>query len=311
MALHVRTPLIKSIPLSAKYGASVFLKLDNLQPSGSFKIRGIGKTVQNAVAKGTKHIMSSSGGNAGLAAAYAGYKLGVPVTVVLPHSAPAMVTDALQLYNAEAIFHGSQWSEAHAHAQALAADLNAHLVHPFAEETTWDGHSTIVDELVEDMPEPPDALVTVCGGGGLLMGLLRGLQRAQWSHIPTVVVETKGADSLAQSLQKKELVTLPGIESIAKTLGAATVDETMFKECLTLGSDKVRPWVTPDSAAVRACAEFLDDHRFLVEPSCGAGLASIYEKSPALGDSKRIVVIVCGGSLITRGLLEDFLDITS
>ena len=116
-----------------------------------------------------------------------------------------------------------------------------------------------------------------------------------------VVAETQGANALAASLEAGELVTLDGITSIAKSLGAATVSETVFNRCMDLGGDKVRPWVTTDEVATRACATFLDDHRVLVEPACGAGLAAVYEQSPQLtslnlSTSDTVVVEVCGGS---------------
>jgi hypothetical protein len=88
----------------------VYVKMDCMQPPGSFKIRGIGKTAQEAAARGVTHLVSSSGGNAGLATAYAGQQLGLPVTVVLPESTPRFVAGKLAQYGATAIFHGEHWA---------------------------------------------------------------------------------------------------------------------------------------------------------------------------------------------------------
>src|SRR5512136_2544023 len=87
-ALHIRTPLIESLPLSRRWGKQVWLKMENLQPTGSFKIRGIGLLCQTGREQGSKHFVSSSGGNAGYAAAYAGRKLHIPTTVFVPSTTP-------------------------------------------------------------------------------------------------------------------------------------------------------------------------------------------------------------------------------
>ena len=95
--LHLKTPLIKSLPLSRKYGAPVYLKLDNLQPPGSFKIRGIGLTCQKAKENGFKKIVGSSGGNAGMAMAYAANQLSMPLTLFIPKSTPQMMVDLIKV----------------------------------------------------------------------------------------------------------------------------------------------------------------------------------------------------------------------
>jgi len=305
--LHLNTPLLFSGPLSERLGADVYIKMDCMQPPGSFKIRGLGKTAQAAAARGVTHLVSSSGGNAGLATAYAGKQLGLPVTVVLPESTPRHIADKLALYGASAIFHGEHWAEANEKALTLAETLNGELIHPFEKESTWKGHASVVHEIADVLEAKPDAIVTVCGGGGLLMGILMGLDDVGWSEVPVVVAETDGADSMAQSLQAGELVTLPGIASIAKSLGATRVSEAVFNECQIRGPDLVRPWVTDDAAATRACLQFLEDHRVLVEPACGAGLAAVYERSPLLDGCNTVVVEVCGGALVENKNLREWM----
>ena len=102
--------------MSALLGRDVYLKLDAMQPSGSFKLRGIGYTCQKAIAEGANALVSSSGGNAGLATAYAGQRLRAPTTVVVPETTPEFIRERLRSLGAQVIVHGSQWSEAHAHA---------------------------------------------------------------------------------------------------------------------------------------------------------------------------------------------------
>lgn len=187
----------------------------------------------------------------------------------------------------------------------LAEELDGELIHPFEKESTWAGHATVIHEVANELKAPPDAIVTVCGGGGLLMGILLGLKDVGWETTPVVVAETAGADSLAVSLSSGKLETLPGITSIAKSLGATRVSEPVFDECMRLGPDLVKSWVTTDAAATKACVQFLEDHRVLVEPACGAGLAAVYEQSPALDGCNTVLVEVCGGALAdTQGLQQ-------
>lgn len=139
------------------------------------------------------------------------------------------------------------------------------------------------------------------------MGVLQGLEEVGWGEVPVLAVETEGADALSQSLRAGELVTLPEISSVAKSLGADKVSAAVFRRCCTLESrGLLRSWVTSDRAAVNACQAFLDDHRMLVEPACGASLAAVYEHADALQgypSLDNIVVEVCGGGVMTGEIL--------
>ena len=212
------------------------------------------------------------------------------VGVVVPETTPEFIRDRLRSYGADVIVHGSQWSEANAEAERVAERLNGALVHPFEGETTWIGHATVIHEIADDLAAlgaPPDrirpsAVVTCVGGGGLLAGVLRGLREVGWGDdVLAVAAETTGADSLATSLDRDEVSTLPGIASVAKSLGAASPSPAVFEMCR--GNPMVASWRVSDADAVEACAKFADDHRVLVEPACGAALAAVYSGSAALG----------------------------
>ncbi len=147
----------------------------------------------------------------------------------------------------------------------------------------------------------PGAIVVAVGGGGLLCGLLAGLHQVGWKEVPVLAVETAGAASLAASVQAGRLVTLDRITSIATTLGARTV----AGEALAWTQrHKIFPWIVTDRAAVEACLRFADEQRVLVEPACGAALASVYGRAKPLEDLAPIVVIVCGGAGVNLELLD-------
>ena len=184
-ALHVTTPLIESVPLGSITGSEVYLKLECVQPTGSFKIRGIGNACSLSCSDGSTALVASSGGNAGLAVAYSGRRLGVPVTIVVPESTPQLMRDRLRAEGADVVQHGAAWDESHALALEISDKKQAAYIHPFDDPRIWDGHASLVHE-VKATGIVPDLVVTVVGGGGLLCGVLQGLHEVGWSKVPVM-----------------------------------------------------------------------------------------------------------------------------
>ncbi len=301
MALHISTPLMESSPLSRAAGCAVWLKLECLQPPGSFKIRGIGAACEHYARQGAKRFVSSSGGNAGLAVAYAGRLLGVPVTVVVPATTSQRAIELLQQEGAELIVHGASWQEANAMAQSLLQETDAFL-HPFDNPLLWSGHASMIDEVAAT-GNRPDAVLLSVGGGGLMSGVMEGLARNGWGDVPVLAVETQGAASLHAAMQAGRRVELEAVTSLATSLGARQVCEQAF--ALSQGG-KVHSVLVSDRQAVAACSRFLDDHRLLVEPACGAALAVAYARAPELAAFRSVLLIVCGGATATADNLRQW-----
>lgn len=300
--LHERTPLLESRPLSAALGQRVLLKLEALQPVGSFKIRGIGALAQQLVAGGARRLVSSSGGNAGLAAAYAGRMLGVETLVVVPSTTPLAMRARIAAEGARVVEHGSAWDEAHAFALGLAREAGSAYVHPFDDPRIWRGHATLVEELAEQCARP-GLLVVAVGGGGLLCGILEGLECAGWGELPVLAVETEGAASCARSLAAGQLVELDAIRTIAVTLGAKRVAQKVLEWS---ARRPIESLVVSDRSALDALERFAADHRLLVEPACAAALAPVYERAPALRDRGPVLVVVCGGAGVSLELVREW-----
>ncbi|WP_406625325.1 pyridoxal-phosphate dependent enzyme [Acidovorax sp. SDU_ACID1] len=294
MPLHIATPCIESHPLSQAAGRRVWLKLENLQPPGSFKIRGIGLACEAHAQRGKRRFVSSSGGNAGIAVAYAGRRLGIPVTVVVPETTTERARALIRAEHADLIVHGKAWHEANALAQSLLGKDDAFL-HPFDDPLLWQGHASLVDEVAQN-GLTPGAVVLSVGGGGLYAGVVEGLRRNGWGDVPVIAAETHGADAFAQSLAQGERIALEAVTSIATSLAARQVCEQAFA---LARQHPTRSATVTDLAAVTACARFLDDHRLLVEPACGASLALAYANHAALGDAEDVLVVVCGGVTAT------------
>lgn len=299
MPLHLHTPLIESGAMPTRDGQSVWLKMEAMQPPGSFKIRGIGFACEEYVRRGATRFISSSGGNAGIAAAYAGRRLGVPVVVIVPETTTARAKELIARENAQVIVHGASFQEANALAQSMVTGTDA-FIHPFDDPLLWQGHASMIDEVAAAGMRP-DAVVLSVGGGGLLCGVVEGLRRNGWNDVPVAAVETFGADSFAQSLAAGERIELPGISSIATSLGARKVAQQAFAFAQ---QHPVRSVVVSDADAVQACLRFMDDHRVVVEPACGASLAVAYDAAKSLGEYSMVLVIVCGGVTATVGQLQ-------
>jgi len=299
MPLHLTTPLVQSTPLSLITGSDVWLKMDALQPPGSFKIRGIGLACQHYQSKGAKRFVSSSGGNAGLAVAWAGRQLGVPVIVVVPETTSARAVELLRQEEAEVVIQGASWQEANQHALSLMGDNDAFL-HPFDDPLLWQGHASLIDEVAATEVKP-DAVILSVGGGGLMSGIVEGLQRNGWHDVPVIAVETEGAASFHAALQAGSTVELAAITSIAGSLGAKRVCEQALRCAAT---HPIHSVLVSDRQAITACSRFLNDHRVLTELACGASLACVYDNHPLLASFKKPLVVVCGGATMTAEQLR-------
>lgn len=301
MSLHIETPLVESRPLSIAAQRSVWLKLEAVQVPGSFKIRGMGHACETYLARGAQRFVSSSGGNAGLAVAYAGRRLGVPVTVVVPETTTDRAKELLRLEGAEVIVRGASWQEANDYAQSLLGATDAFL-HPFDDPLLWQGHATMIDEIAQ-VGYRPDAVLLSVGGGGLLSGVVAGLHRNGWHDIPVFAVETEGTASFHAAIKAGHVVELERISGVATSLGAKRVCEQAL-QCAR--ARPIHSIVVSDQSALAACERFLADHRILVEPACGASLAPLYERAPELEDYASVLAIVCGGATATLDQIRDW-----
>ncbi|KAF9185577.1 hypothetical protein BGZ51_002561 [Haplosporangium sp. Z 767] len=257
------------------------------------------------------HLVCSSGGNAGLAVAYAGRQLKVKVTIVVPLSCSEFMKQKIRSENAIVEVEGEAWDEADMRARTIVAnDPHSAYIPPFDHADIWEGNSTMIDELKQQMGGiVPDAIVCSVGGGGLVNGVILGCQAAGWDKVPILAVETHGANSFQASVLAGGLVTLPKITSVATTLGAKRCSAKSLELSLV---HPVIPFAVSDAMAVSSCWKLLDDHRFLVEPACGASLSMAYSPTllahvlPDLDHKSNIVFILCGGSNISFDQLMEF-----
>jgi L-serine/L-threonine ammonia-lyase len=331
LGFYISTPMCQKVfekTAKTAVASNIWYKMEFLQPSGSFKDRGIGHMISKlndeSIATNSKKIdrlICSSGGNAGHSVATVGQKLGVAVDVFVPKTTKLIMLDLLKSRGANVTIHGDNWNEADAKAREMVKELekmqkSVAYIPPFDNPLIWDGNSTIVDEINTDIQqqqqqqlqqlqseggEPPDAIVVACGGGGLLRGIQLGVERYGWSSTKIIVCETEGAASFAAAKQNGgKVVHLNAITSIATSLGALAVIPEVLNHSNTFSV------VVSDSQALEACNSFLKSHRVLVEPACGAALAVLDSNhNSVLQGMKNVIVIVCGGSAINYEILHE------
>ena len=297
--LHINSPLITTKKILNDKNKNLYLKLDSSQPSGSFKIRGVGLACQRYKNNGAKMFISSSGGNAGMAVAYSGKKLNIPVTVVVPETTTDTAINLIKDQGAIVIIEGIDVDASHKIAMKLLKK-DFYYIHPYDDKHIWEGHSTIVDEILEKNLTP-DLIILSVGGGGLLTGISKGLNKHNIKDIPILAVETEGANSFENAYKNNSNMGISSINSIATSLGAKKVSDEAFA---CIDTNNISCEVVSDYSAVKACSDFYRDFNILVEPACGASLSVLYNNSINLIDKKNILVIVCGGIGVSHDKLR-------
>ncbi len=280
-------------PFLEKEGSatSFFIKMDCDQPSGSFKIRGMENLCRSYLAKGKQHFVASSGGNAGYSLAYVARELGAKVQVVLPQSTPAFMQEKIQYLGAKVTVFGKAWDEADQEARRIAEAEGWVYVSPFDDPLLWEGHASIITEDAGRYPKP-DAIVVSVGGGGLLTGVLQGLESLSWEDIPVFAIETEGAASFYQSWHAKQLIRLDTIRSKAGSLGAKTVSAKGFAFAQRFA---LQPRLVSDAQAAEGMKAFQEQFHQSVELACGAAIGYPLAHPEDFAAYTRVLVIGCGG----------------
>ncbi|TAN24653.1 MAG: threonine/serine dehydratase [Acidobacteria bacterium] len=288
-----RTPIAPSATFSRELGTHIYFKQELFQKTGSFKVRGAFNKMLPLPAG--SRVVAVSGGNHAQAVAYAASELGMHARILMPQTTPANYVAATHGYGAEVVLAPSI-ADAFAQAEA-AVGQGWTMVHPFDDPAVMAGQGTVALEILEDVPELTDVIVSI-GGGGLMTGVVAAV-KARKPQARVWGVETEGADAMAQALAAGKIVRLPAITSIAKTLGAPAVSET------TLAA--ARQWlesvtVVSDHEAVEALRFLLERSKLLTEPAASCTLAAARRLASHFTPSSHVVLILCGGNLALNDL---------
>jgi threo-3-hydroxy-L-aspartate ammonia-lyase len=293
-----RTPVVRSRSLDALAGMELYLKAENLQRAGSFKIRGAyNKIAQLPPRARERGVIAYSSGNHAQGVALAARLLGVPATIVVPETIIPAKRAATEAYGAELVYAGTTSSERRDHAEKLAAERQLDLVAPYDDPAIMAGQGTVALELLEDSPDI-DTLVVPIGGGGLMSGCAV-LARARRPKARILGVEPEGGDDTRRSLQAKQRVRIPPPQTIADGLRAVEPGELTFEVIRELVDDIV---LVSDAEIRQAVRLLLERTKLLVEPSGAVGLAAALAGKLPHGATPGIVL--SGGNIDPSTLRE-------
>lgn len=286
----IKTELIYSDYLSEQTGNKVYLKPENLQKTGAYKIRGayykISTLTEEERAKG---LITASAGNHAQGVAYAAKVYGCKAVIVMPTTTPLMKVDRTKSYGAEVVLYGNVYDEAAAHAAKLAAEHGYTFIHPFDDPAVATGQGTIAMEIIKELPTVDYILVPV-GGGGLAAGVST-LAKLLNPKIKVIGVEPAGANCLQASLAAGKPVTLPSVSTIADGTAVKTPGKKIFPY-LQKGLDDVI--TVEDDELIVAFLDIVENHKLIVENS---GLLTVAALKHLGVTGKKIVSVLSGGNM--------------
>jgi threonine dehydratase len=287
-----RTPTIGASPAHAPLSAdgTVTLKLECLQASGSFKARGAFSrlTLLDEAAR-ARGLVTASGGNHGIAVAYAARAAGLPATVVVPTGVHPDKAARIRSYGATLIIEGAVWDESNARAHAIAAETGGAYVHPFADPAVAAGQGTIALEALADDPGIDTFLVAI-GGGGLITGIAAAAAALK-PGIRIVGVEPVGAPTLSASLAAGHVVTLPSVTTRVPTLAARRTDEANFALIQRHVGQVV---LVEDDDLAHASRHLWAEYGLAADLSGAAAAAALLAGAYRPSPGERVCAIVCG-----------------
>ncbi len=292
--------VVHSIPVSSSHtfsrmsGAELYLKYENQQKTGSFKVRGaynkISKLMENP--DHPTAVVASSAGNHAQGVAFAAAASGLSATIVMPRSAPLAKVLATESYGAKVLLHGDCYDDAYNRAKEIEAETGAVFIHPFNDDDVMAGQGTIALEVLRDLPNV-DVVVIPAGGGGLLAGMAYGIKQIN-PRVKVVGVQSDGADAIVQSFKRKELVYIGDACTIAdgiavKCPGDLTVDiiNRYVDDMVTVNEEEIASTILL----------LLERSKQVVEPAGAVSLAAaINGKLPDIA-GKRVVCVLSGGNI--------------
>ena len=287
-----KTPLLNLSHLrrSPCADARLLLKLENLQPTGSFKVRGASnKLAMLTKAQKAAGLITASGGNHGLGVAFAAAQAGVPAVIYLPTSSPEAKANKLVSWGADVRLEGDAWDEANVAALAHAESSGMTYIHPFADPHVIHGQGTISLEILEKAPEV-DSLLVAIGGGGLIAGVATAAKLSS-SSIRVIGIEPVGAPTHFESRRAGDVVTLEKIETRAGTLAPRRSESINFELIQKYVDDIV---LVKDSDMERAARWLWDEFAIATELSGAAAVAALMTGAVEPEANTTVCAIVCG-----------------
>jgi len=297
------TPLCRSLFLSNLCSSNVFLKLENLQTTSSFKVRGaFNKLLHLTQREESLGIITASAGNHGQAVAYAAQKLGLPAKIVVPENTPCVKVDGIRKWGADLVLYGDGYDEAEQKAKELAKKDKCAYISPYDDELIVAGHGTAGLEIIKALPKV-DVVIVPVGGGGLISGISIAIKSLKPS-VKIVGVQSEASPVMYESLKTGKIVDVPRAKTIAEGLSGGiekgSITFEIAKKCIDT-------MILVKEATIRRAVYLLWAHeKQVVEGSGAAAIAPLIEDNGAFRD-KTVVCVVTGGN-IDDELFKDILS---
>lgn len=286
----LETKLIYSDFLSEKTGNQVYLKPENMQFTGAYKVRGAYYKISTLSAQERKKgLITASAGNHAQGVAYAAKKFGVKATIVMPTTTPLIKVNRTKSYGAEVVLYGDVYDEACAKAYELAEEKGYTFIHPFDDLAVATGQGTIAMEIFKELPLVEYILVPI-GGGGLATGVST-LAKLLNPKIKVIGVEPAGANCMQESLKNGKVTTLPGVNTIADGTAVKTPGSNIFPYIQKNLDDII---TVEDDELIVAFLDMVENHKMVVENS---GLLTVAALNKLNVKGKRVVSILSGGNM--------------
>jgi threonine dehydratase len=291
-----RTPLVRSNSLSERFHSNFYLKLELFQKTGAFKVRGaFNKILHLTCNEKPRGVVAVSGGNHAQAVAYVARTLGLQALILMPELTPQNYLEATQDYGARVVTTRTM-VEGFERVRDYQEQGWA-FIHPFDDPLVIAGQGTIGLEILEDVPQVTDVILSI-GGGGLAAGVGTAI-KSQRPDVRIWGVETDGADSMAHAWKAGRVVELPAITSIAHTLGAPAVSQ----RTLALAHQHLESvTVVSDAEAFAALTYLLERVKVLAEPASSCTLAGAEKLRQHFSPDHHVVLILCGGNIALTDL---------
>lgn len=300
-----KTGLFKSKRLSNITKNNVYIKAENLQTTGSFKIRGSFYKISTLLKeKSVKGLICASAGNHGQGVAYAGNFYGVNTIVVVPKITSFLKIDLIKGYGAEVIVYGDSYDEACEYALMLNKEKGYEFIHPFNDQLVSYGQGSVLIEILEEMPET-DIVLVPCGGGGLLSGICQ-IAKKYKPELQVYGVEPRGASCVYEAIKNQKVTKLPKLDTIAEGCAVKLAGEDVFKNYNGFVKDIL---LVDDSELISSFIDVIEESKFISEPS---GLLSLSATKQLDVEGKNVVCILSGGNfdimqmstMLVQGLKE-------
>jgi threonine dehydratase len=286
------TPLIRSYRLGETAGTEVYYKPENLQRTGSFKIRGAFNKVRSLTAdERERGVIASSAGNHAQGVASAARAAGIPATIVMPAGAPLTKVTRTRSYGAEVVLHGDYYEAAYARAQEIQRERDLVFVHPFDDPLVIAGQGTIGLEIFDELPDV-DTVIVPIGGGGLISGIALALKTLK-PDVRVVGVEAAGAPAALKALEVGKLVTLERAETIADGIKVRKVGEIPFHYISRFVDEVV---LVDDEEISLAMVELMEASKLVVEGAGAVTAAALFNNRIA-NPGRKVVAVLGGGNV--------------